>query len=376
MSTRLYTAEVVFPGHPDKLCDAVADLVVQQCIRQHTFSPCGVEVSAYQRTVHVTGEIAAPNPASISVAAAVKDVWKSAGYGKDAGSEKEWDPDGESLNVFDSLKRNPFEVVDGECRWAANDQAVVTGYAIDIPETNYLPPEHWLALRLSRRLELLRTERPELFLGPDGKVQVIVKDNGPELELAAFNTSIQQSCEGSCIDLLRCVREVLEGTLATLATEYPSLRSDLPNVLHVNPRGNFEVGGTFGDSGLSGKKLVVDFYGPRVPIGGGALSGKDIFKPDRGGALLARKLAKAVVMTGAARECTATLAIFPAEGRFNVVSLRDGTGRELDAARWERFVDLSFQALDAYAAANVDWVGIARYGHFSDPGLPWEQVGL
>ena len=114
----------------------------------------------------------------------------------------------------------------------------------------------------------------------------------------------------------------------------------LPESFHVNGAGNFEVGGPEGDNGLSGKKLVVDAYGPRVPIGGGALSGKDFFKPDRAGAILARRLAKAVVMSGAAPECTATLAIAPGDREFRIVSLA-GAGAALDPRRWAGLIDLS-----------------------------------
>lgn len=370
MSTRHYTAEAVFPGHPDKLCDAVADHIVQQAVAKHPHASCGVEVAAYQKTLVVTGELATPETGDISVITAVRDVWASAGYGK------HWGPEGDALNVLDSLKREPLCELTAACPWLANDQCVVTGYAVDIPETNYLPVEQWLVHRLSRRLESIRIEKPNLCLGPDGKVQIVVKDYGPELGLSSVNLSVQQSASGSNIDLAREVRTALREELETLAGEYPLLRPEVPGELRVNGSSSFTVGGTYGDNGLSGKKLVVDFYGPRVPIGGGALSGKDLFKSDRGGALLARRLAKAVVMTGAARECTATLAVYPVGECFEVVSLRDQDGRELDAKRWTRLVDLRLEALDAYVRSDLDWVGLARYGHFTDAQLPWERISI
>jgi S-adenosylmethionine synthetase len=131
----------------------------------------------------------------------------------------------------------------------------------------------------------------------------------------------------------------------------------------VNGAGNFEVGGPEGDNGLSGKKLVADDYGPRVPIGGGALSGKDFFKADRAGAVLARKLAKSVVATGMAADCTATLVIFPGDEAFRIVALRDGNGTTLDSGRWARLMDLSLASAGESYALTPTLPALARYGH-------------
>jgi S-adenosylmethionine synthetase len=142
----------------------------------------------------------------------------------------------------------------------------------------------------------------------------------------------------------------------------------------VNGAGNFEVGGPDGDNGLSGKKLVVDAYGPRVPIGGGALSGKDFFKADRAGAVLARRLAKSVAATGAAAECTATLAIFPGDEAFRVVGLRDGNGTALDPRRWAGLMDFSLAAAGECWALTPELPALARYGHFTSAARPWESI--
>jgi S-adenosylmethionine synthetase len=143
----------------------------------------------------------------------------------------------------------------------------------------------------------------------------------------------------------------------------------------VNGAGNFEVGGPEGDNGLSGKKLVVDAYGPRVPMGGGALSGKDFFKADRAGAVLARRLAKAVVMSGAAAECIATLAIAPGDRAFRIVSLR-GSPAAPDASRWSGLIDLSLAATGESYTGACDLTELARYGHFTSPDRPWERIGF
>ena len=166
--------------------------------------------------------------------------------------------------------------------------------------------------------------------------------------------------------------------MAECAAAIPGFKPTVPERFHVNGAGNFEVGGPEGDNGLSGKKLVVDAYGPRVPLGGGALSGKDFFKADRAGAVLARRLAKAVVATGAAAECTATLAIFPGDAAFQIVSLRDGSGAALDPGwtpgRWAPLIDLSLAAAGEQYALTAHLPDIARHGHFTSAELRWEKV--
>jgi S-adenosylmethionine synthetase len=119
---------------------------------------------------------------------------------------------------------------------------------------------------------------------------------------------------------------------------------------------------------------VVDAYGPRVPIGGGALSGKDFFKADRAGAVLARWLAKSVVATGSAGVCSATLAIFPGDEAFRIVSLRDGNGSVLNSRRWAGLMDLSLAAAGERYALTPDLSSLARYGHFTSPSCPWEAI--
>ncbi|MFP6647446.1 MAG: methionine adenosyltransferase domain-containing protein, partial [Candidatus Latescibacterota bacterium] len=150
----------------------------------------------------------------------------------------------------------------------------------------------------------------------------------------------------------------------------------VPASIHVNDAGAFDLGGPEGDNGLSGKKLVVDAYGPRVPIGGGALSGKDFFKADRAGAIHARRLAKTVVLTGLTEEAIVQLAWYPGAASAQVLSIESGDGRELPVGNWEDLFDLSLAAAGECWSNRTTLVDIARYGHFTDPELPWEKVGF
>jgi S-adenosylmethionine synthetase len=365
--SNLFAAEAVLPGHPDKLCDAIADSLVGEVSRREKRGLCGVEVSVHLSSVFVTGRLACAAAEEIDVDSAVRRVYREAGYGAS------WMPCPEALEVRTAVCAGPLNEGEAEFRGVADDQSIVTGYAIDSPATNYLPPEQWLVLTLMRALESLRVARPDLRLGPDGKVAILYNSESKRLD--AFTTSLQQSIGGDEIELARTVRACVRDTIGTVATGWPAFCPALPERFLVNGAGNFAIGGPEGDNGLSGKKLVVDAYGPRVPIGGGALSGKDFYKADRAGAILARRVAKAVVLTGAASECRATLAIFPGDDAFRIVSLSTGGG-ELDSDRWEAVFDLTLMgAGDLYATA-IDPVTLARYGHFLSAELPWERLRM
>lgn len=361
-----YSAEFVFPGHPDKLCDAAVDSLVCAAQKLEKRALCALEAAVHRNAFFLTGRLACRDAEQIDIPGLVRGVFASAGYGEP------WIPDPANLRVHLDLCLGPLLEHESELRAHSDDQAIVTGFAMDLPDTNYLPPEHWLACRLALVLADLRAQHPELQLGPDGKLLLVYDDSSRRLQ--AFNAALQQAESASEIELHRTVRQCVQEELERCRGAIDGLDPSLPEVFVVNGGGSFHVGGPEGDNGLSGKKLVMDAYGPRVPIGGGALSGKDFYKPDRAGALLARRLAKAVVLSGAAKECRAALAIFPGEREFRIVSVVNEDGRPLDAVRWGSLIDLRLEAAgDAWTGA-ADPVRLARYGHFTEPEFPWEQI--
>lgn len=383
MTSALYPAEFVFPGHPDKLCDAIADALVQEGQRREPRALVGVEVAAHRDHVYVTGRIACEGAADIDVEAVVRDVYRTAGYDDD------WYPAPDRVKVTSNLCLGPLEDGEAEFRELADDQSICIGYANDHKATNHLPVEHWLVARFARRLYALRQESPEFQLGPDGKVVISVREtraaaaadnsdgaNGADQrtwQLASFSCSLQQKVGADEVGLHRGVRLAIEQELAQAAAELAGLSAALPEHLTVNGAGNFEVGGPEGDNGLSGKKLVCDAYGPRVPIGGGAWSGKDFFKADRAGGLHARRLAKAIVQLGIAREVQVVLGWFPGDRAARVLRVVAEDGRALDAHRFEQLFDLSL--LRSGTSYQVeDLIEAARHGHFSDAAYPWERV--
>jgi S-adenosylmethionine synthetase len=364
---KLCPAEFVFPGHPDKLCDAIADSLVAEAIRRERRALAGVEVAVHRNRVFVTGRIACEDAATIDVAAVVREVYRSAGYGDT------WYPSPEQLVVEADLCLGPLEDGEAEFRELADDQAICIGYANDLPQTNHLPVEHWLAGRLARRLYALRTEAPELALGPDGKVLVVVAEEGESWALDRFSCSLQQRANADAVALHRAVRIAISAEVERLSSILPGLSEALPDQITVNGAGAFEVGGPEGDNGLSGKKLVMDAYGPRVPIGGGAWSGKDFFKADRAGALHARRLAKLVVRLGLAKEVRVTLQWCPGDREARVVDIATASGQCLDPTALAQCTNLTLaRSGETFGEGNL--VEMARWGQFESGDYPWERM--
>ena len=370
MRNTTYIAEFVFPGHPDKLSDAIADALVQEASQGQKRALVGVEVAVHRNCVFVTGRIGCEDAEGIDITGIVREVYRSAGYGGD------WMPNPEDLEIRTDLCLGPLEDGEAEFRLLSDDQSICTGYATASAETNHLPVEHWLSNRLGRRLASLRTEAPDLNLGPDGKVIVIVVQGDDGYYLEEFSCSLQQKSASDDISLHWVVRITLEDEMKVLSTAFADLAPDVPGELSVNSAGAFEIGGPEGDNGLSGKKLVVDAYGPRIPIGGGALSGKDFFKVDRAGALHARRVAKAIVITGAAREAIVRLAWFPGDREGRLLSIENEDRKQLDPKPWQRLFNLSLEVSGEKWGHAANLVTIARYGHFTDDDLEWENLSF
>lgn len=370
MSTHCYPAEFIFPGHPDKLSDAIADALVEAAWRRDPRSLVGVEVAVHRGHVYITGRVACPGAQELDEEALVREVYRTAGY------DHQWYPSAQQVKVVSNLCLGPLEEGEAEFRELSDDQAICVGYANDLTATNHLPVEQWLVGRMARRLYRLREERPELELGPDGKVLVLVEEGsaGPgSWALRGFSCSLQQKVASDEVALHRAVRLAAQEVMTEAAKRLPGLHPGLPDSLTVNGAGAFEVGGPEGDNGLSGKKLVVDAYGPRVPIGGGAWSGKDFFKADRAGGMHARRVAKTIVRLGLAREATVTLGWFPGDREARLISVVAEGGRRLDAEVLGQHFDLSLK-LSGERFALEGLVEVARWGHFTQEQLPWEAA--
>ncbi len=318
-STTLRPAEYVLPGHPDKLADAIADAIVHEAWRREHRALVGVEVALHRDVVFIDGRVACRGAEDIDIRTLVRRVYADIGYGTVFG------PEPRRLKIRTDLCLGPLLPGESKFREVSDDQVISVGYACSTPGTDMRPVEHAIAKRLAGALDELRRSQPGLMLGPDGKVIVIVaervEDGNVHWSLKQVTVSMQHAAHWRAVEAHRALMERLQSEIASMVAIVPGL-SVAPDLdLRINPIGDFVEGGPFGDNGLSGKKLVMDAYGPRVPIGGGATAGKDRWKPDVRGPLFARGIAVEQVLRHGCRECTVTVSISPGEREFTVAAV-------------------------------------------------------
>jgi len=299
----LRPAEWVFPGHPDKLADAVAEQLVLEASKREARALCGVEVAVHRDRVYLTGRIACEGSEQIDLLGTVQEVYRQAGYGE------RWKPAPEDLKVEGNICIDTLLPGESDIREMSDDQGITVGYANNLDAIGNIPPEQWLVKALAQELYALVNSPLELC--PDGKVLLVLAETEDAMRLESVSASLLAPDFVSGIELQREVVKAIRRILDRACLLLPTLKPDLPKTIVVNGGGNFLIGGPEGDNGLSGKKLMMDYYGPRVPTGGSALFGKDAFKPDRVNAVRARELALAEVKARNAKEVTVTMVYFP-----------------------------------------------------------------
>ncbi len=284
-----HIAEYVSPGHPDRLADAIAEAIVDLAVGRDSDALVGVECAVHTYHVFVDGRIAAGRGACAvshgEIEDLARDVYRQAGYGP------RWRPAPEELRVIQNVCLEALSDEERSVRDLSDDQNVVSGFACDSPETDYLPPAHFIAWQIGRKVDAWRRTLSEKF-GPDFKVLVHLEDNLGALSWRRLTLSIQHAQGVFAPEQHERVLPVVREALSELEARGLNGLAELPPECFVlNGAGDFIQGGPEGDNGLSGKKLAVDFYGPEVPIGGGAICGKDPHKVDVAGAFRARELA-------------------------------------------------------------------------------------
>ncbi len=356
----ILTAESVTEGHPDKLCDTIADAVLNACLLGDPDSRVACEVLATAGKITVAGEITTKVMPDIPhiVCKTVRQIGYSGNY------EVEVDVHDQSPDIADA--------VNGENEITAGDQGIVYGYACrETPQLLPLPVV--LAHRITMGLTEVRRNHLLEWLKPDGKAQVSVEyADGKPMRVATVVISTQHKPEVSQKELREAVYQLI---LVPALGKY----LDQNTGVLINPSGSFVLGGFEADTGLTGRKLMVDTYGGIVSHGGGALSGKDCTKVDRSGAYMARYLAKNIVAAGLAEKCTVSMAyaIGKAEPLY-VQADTHGTSVYLDAVLAEA-VKLIFDLTPTGMANTLQlmepiYQKYCNYGHFTHQSAPWEQT--
>jgi S-adenosylmethionine synthetase len=372
LSTRdrfLFTSESVTEGHPDKIADQISDAILDACLEQDSYSRVACETLTATGLVVIAGEIT--TRAYVDFQTLVRGVVASIGY-----DNALYGFDSNTCAVISSINKQSGDIAMGVDTGGAGDQGMMFGYATNETE-ELMPAPISFAHKLARRLTEVRKNGKLPYLRPDGKSQVTVEydENNKPVRIDAVVVSTQHaetiSTEELRADILKhVIQAVLPEKLLDENTKY-----------HINPTGRFVIGGPMGDTGLTGRKIIVDTYGGMGRHGGGAFSGKDPTKVDRSAAYMARYIAKNIVAAGLADRCEVQLAY--AIGVAEPVSVlvdTFGTGK-VDSARLQELVRANFHLTPKGIIESLDlrrpiYRRTAAYGHFgrTDSSFPWEAT--
>ncbi len=375
----LFTSESVSEGHPDKVADQISDAILDEMLKQDPHSRVACETLVTTGQVVVAGEVT--TNAYVNIPEVVRQVIREIGYTK-----AEYMFEANSCGILVALHSQSPDIAMGvdtnkkkKKKQGAGDQGMMFGYASnETPE--YMPMAIMYSHKLVKKLADIRKNNPKLmpYLRPDAKSQVTVEYNGRK-PVRVHTVVISTQHDGN-ISQEKIKKDV---TKYVIEEVIPAHLRDKKLVIHVNPTGKFEIGGPHGDSGLTGRKIIVDTYGGRAPHGGGAFSGKDPSKVDRSAAYAARHVAKNIVGAGLADECLIQVAY--AIGVAEPVSIHvdtNGTGRIPDQ-ELERMIK---KEVDMTPAGLIDRLKLKRpiykktaaYGHFGrdDKDFTWENLDL
>ena len=385
MEKRLFTSESVTEGHPDKMCDAISDAILDALMEQDPMSRVACETCTTTGVVMVMGEIT--TKAYVDIPKIVRETVREIGY-----TRAKYGFDADTCGVITTIDEQSADIAMGVDKAleakentmsdeeidaiGAGDQGMMFGFASDETE-EYMPYPIALAHKLSRQLTKVRKDGTLTYLRPDGKTQVTVEydENDKPMRLDAVVLSTQHDPEVTQEQIHEDIKKYVFDPIL------PAEMVDENTKFFINPTGRFVIGGPHGDSGLTGRKIIVDTYGGYARHGGGAFSGKDCTKVDRSAAYAARYVAKNMVAAGLAKKCEIQLSY--AIGVAHPTSIQVdtfGTGKLSD----QRLIEIVRENFDLRPAGIIKMLNLRRpiykqtaaYGHFgrNDLNLPWEAL--
>ncbi len=361
-----FTSESVTEGHPDKVCDLISDTILDECLKQDKYSRVAIETFASKNLITIAGQLS--TKAKIDVEELAREVLKEIGY-----DNENTDIDYRTCKIETNITKQSSDIAIGVDVGGAGDQGIMFGYASD--ETKELMPfAIAISHKLAKRLTEVRKNKKIDYLRPDGKVQVTVeyRDDIPK----RIDTILISNQHLDSIDLDTMKKDIIEKVIYEVVDKK---YIDENTKIYVNPTGRFVIGGPLGDTGLTGRKIIVDTYGGYAKHGGGAFSGKDPSKVDRSSTYMLRHIAKSIVANGLAKKCE--LQVSYAIGMKEPLSIFINTFAT-NTIHEEEIIKKIKEKFDLTPNGIIEYLGLrepiytktTNYGHFGDKDLPWEKI--
>lgn len=366
MNQYYFTSESVTEGHPDKLCDTISDSILDECMKQDSNARVAVETFTSNNKITLAGQITFDG--EIDYEKIVRETIRNIGYG-----DENIDIDYKTCQIDINITKQSPDIAMGVDVGGAGDQGIMFGYASDETE-DYMPYAISMAHKLAKRLTQVRKEKVVPYLRPDGKTQVTVEyeDNRPK-RIETILISTQHEAE---VEQEQLKKDIIE---KVIKQTIPENMIDENTNIYINPTGRFVIGGPLGDTGLTGRKIIVDTYGGYARHGGGAFSGKDPSKVDRSSAYMMRHIAKNIVANGYAKKCEIQVSYaIGMEEPLSICVDTFGTGIKTE----EELVQLIKEKFDLTPDGIIQYLNLKQpiyslttnYGHFGKEGLPWEKI--
>ena len=361
-----FTSESVTEGHPDKLCDYISDTILDEALRQDKYSRVAVETFASANKITIAGQIT--TNAELDVEKIVRERIKEIGY-----DNGEIDIDYRTCEIDINITKQSSDIAQGVDVGGAGDQGIMFGFASNETE-EYMPFAISMAHRLAKKLTEVRKTGLMPYLRPDGKTQVTVEYEGDQVKRIDTILISTQHTEETDMEILK--KDIKEKIINEVI---PAKYLDDKTKYYINPTGRFVIGGPLGDTGLTGRKIIVDTYGGYAKHGGGCFSGKDATKVDRSAAYMLRHIAKNIVANGYAKKCELQVAYaIGMEQPMSVFVDTFGT----NSIPEDKILEIINRNFDLTPKGIIEYLGLrepiftktTNYGHFGKNELPWEKI--